>query len=196
MAFSSGSAHVREARAIHVSPKKDETMSNQPHPRTAASAQSHDTVSPSVTDPMVRSIATSGSYTDSQHTTNVDLTGHQIENRAAVSQDKNLARAQRRPWVFNALFFLSGMLEMILALRFVLRLLGASQSSVTQFPSNLGHMLVATLNGIFHDQALGVHNVFELSPLIAILLLALLTWGLSVVDRVVVFTPSGRGSQR
>lgn len=170
-------------------------MRNQPRPRTVASAQSHDTLSPGVADTMVGSIATGGSYVESQQTTDMNLAGHQIEHRAVVSRDRNLGRAQRRCRIINAIFFLSGMLEMILALRFVLHLLGASQSSLTQFPSNFAQVLVAPLNGLFHDQALGIYSVFEPSPLIAILLLALLTWGLAAVDRVVAFTP-GAGRQR
>jgi hypothetical protein len=166
-------------------------MINQSDPRAASAAQARETVNPGMAD------ATMRSYAEGQHTTDVDPTGRQSENRVTVSQDKNLGRVQRRFWIVNALFFLLGMLEMTLALRFVLRLLGASQgSSFTLFPYSLGHVLVAPLNGIFHDQALGARSVFELSPLIAMLLFALLAWGLVAMGRVVVFAPGQSSRQR
>ena len=149
-------------------------MINQPGPRTAPYAQSRETINPDVADAAARSATTGGLYGESRHTTYMDPAGHQVENRVEVSQDKNLGRTNRRSWVGNIISFLLGMLEMTLALRFVFRLLGASQgSSFTQFLYNLSRVFVAPFNGIFHDQALGTHSVFELSTLIAMLLFAL-----------------------
>ena len=53
---------------------------------------------------------------------------------------------------------------MILALRFVFRLLGANQgNSFILFLYQISQVFVAPFNGIFHDQALGTRSVFELS---------------------------------
>jgi YggT family protein len=171
-------------------------MVNQPDPRTTASAQSQETVNPGGEDATVRSATTGGSYGESRQTTYVDPAGNQVESRIEVSQDKNLSRENRRSWVVNILSFLFGALEVILALRFVFRLLGASQdNSFTQFLYNLSHVFVAPFNGIFHDQALGTRSVIELSTLVAMLVYALLTWGLVALSRVV-FAPHESGRQR
>jgi len=171
-------------------------MLNQPDPRTTVYAQSRETASPGGEDATVRSATTDGSYGESRHTTYVDPAGHQIENRVEVYQDTNLRRAKRRSWAVNIISFLSGMLEMVLVLRLVFRLLGASRgSSFTQFLYNPSHLFVAPFNGIFHNQALGTRSVFELSTLIAMLVYALLAWGLVTLSRVV-FAPHESGRQR
>jgi uncharacterized membrane protein len=171
-------------------------MINQPDPRTADSAQSRETVNPGGEDATVRSATTDGSYGESRQTNYVDPAGNLVENRVEVYQDTNLWRANRRSWVTNIISFLVGLLEMILALRAAFRLLGASQdNSFTQFLYNLSHLFVAPFNGIFHDQALGTRSVFELSTLIAMLVYALLAWGLVALSRVV-FAPHESGRQR
>lgn len=171
-------------------------MINQPDPRMAEYAQSRETVTPGGEDATVRSATTDGSYGESRHTTYVDPAGNQVENRVEISQDTNLRRENRRSWVVNIISFLVGLLEVILALRAAFRLLGASQdNSFMQFLYNLSHVFVAPFNGIFHDQALGTRSVFELSTLIAMLVYALLAWGLVALSRVV-FAPHDSGRQR
>ncbi len=172
-------------------------MINQPDPRMAEYAQSRETVTPGGEDSTVRSATTDGSYGESRQTTYVDPAGHQqVENRIEISQDINLSRANRRSWAVNIISFLVGVLEVILALRAAFRLLGASQdSSFMQFLYNLSHVFVSPFNGIFHDQALGTRSVFELSTLIAMLVYALLAWGLVALTRVV-FAPHESGRQR
>lgn len=171
-------------------------MVNQPDPRMATYAQSRETANPGVADATVRSTAMGGSYGESRHTNYVDPAGNQVENQVEVYQDKNLGRANIRSWVANVIYFLLGVLEMILALRFFFRLLGASQdNSFIPFLYNLSHVFVAPFNGIFHDQALGTHSVFEFSTLIAMLVFALLAWGLVALSHVV-FAPNDSGRQR
>jgi len=169
---------------------------NQPDSRRMDNAQSRETVDPGVADSSTRSTATDGSYGESQQTHYVDPTGNQVEKRVEVYQDTNLSRANRRSWVANIISFLLGVLEVVLALRFVFRLLGASQdNSFTLFLYNLSHVFVAPFNGIFHDQTLGTSNVFEFSTLIAMLVFALLAWGLVALSRVV-FAPNESGRRR
>ncbi|HEU5374880.1 MAG TPA: YggT family protein [Ktedonobacteraceae bacterium] len=171
-------------------------MINQPDPRIAEDAQSRERVNPGGEDATVRSTTTSGSSGESRQTTYVDPAGNQVENRVEVYQDKNLSRENRRSWVVNMLSFLFGVLEVLLVLRFFFRLLGASQdNSFTQFLYNLSQVFVAPFNGIFHDQILGTRSVFELSTLVAMLVYALLTWGLVALSRVI-FAPHESGRQR
>ena len=126
----------------------------------------------------------------------MDPAGNQIENRVEVYQDKNVILANSQSWVTNIISFLLGVLEVILALRFVFRLLGASQdNSFLLFLYNLSHVFVAPFHGIFHDQTLGTGNVFELSTLIAMLVSALIAWGLVALSRLV-FAPNESGRQR
>jgi len=167
-------------------------MINQPDSRMTDYAQSRETNNPGVADSTVRSATTDGSYGESRQTHYMDPAGNQVE----VYQDKNLRRANRQSWVSNVVSFLLSVLEVILAMRFVFRLLGASQgNSFILFLYNLSHVFVAPFNGIFHDQTLGTGNVFELSTLIAMLVSALIAWGLVALSRLV-FAPNYSGRQR
>jgi hypothetical protein len=176
--------------------ERNETMINQPDPSTADYAQSRETVNPGVTDNTVRSARTDGSYVESRHANYVDPAGNQVENQVEVYQDKNQGRANIRSWISTIVYFLLGVLEIILALRFLFRLLGASQdNSFILFLYNLSHVFVAPFNGIFNDQIIGTSNVFELSTLIAMLVFALVAWGLVSLSGVV-FGPNYSGRQQ
>lgn len=171
-------------------------MTNQPDSRMTDTVPLRETVNPGVADSTVRSATTDGSYAESRQTYYVDPAGNQAENRVEVYQDTNLIWANRQSWVANIIYFLLSVLEVILALRFVFRLLGASQNnSFILFLYNLSHVFVAPFNGIFHDQTLGTGNVFELSTLIAMLVSALMAWGLVALSRLV-FAPNYSGRQR
>jgi len=171
-------------------------MINQPDPRTDHYAPSREAVNPGVADASVRTNTTGGSYAESRQTHYVDPTGNQVENVVQVYQDTNLRRANRRTWVAKVVYFVLSVLEVILALRFFFRLLGASQDSgFTQFLYNLSHVFVAPFNGIFHDQALGSSSVFEFSTLVSMLIFALLAWGLVALSRVV-FASNDSGRQQ
>jgi len=181
---------------MYVSQGKDETMVNQPDPHMAEYAQSREPVHPGVAAATVRSTAMDGSYGESRQTHYVDPAGNQVGSLVEVYQDKNLSRANIRSWVANVISFLLGVLEVILTLRFLFRLLGASQdNSFTLFLNHLSQVFVAPFNGIFHDQALGTRSVFEFSTLIAMLVFALLAWGLVALSQVV-FAPNDSGRQR
>ena len=171
-------------------------MINQPDPRTTDYSQPRETVNPGVTDGTVRSTTTDGSYVESRHANYVDPAGNQVENQVEVYQDKNQGRANIRSWVATIVYFLLGVLEIILALRFLFRLLGANRdNSFILSLYSLSDVFRAPFNGILNDQVLGTGNVFELSTLIAMLVYALITWGLVALSRVV-FAPNYSGRQR
>lgn len=116
--------------------------------------------------------------------------GQQAESHAESVEDKNLMRANMRYWITRVVYFVLGVLEVIMALRFVFRLLGANQDSVfVTLLYNLSHVFVYPFNGIFNDQSIGRTSVFEVSTLIAMLIYALIAWGLVALGRVV-FAPS------
>ncbi len=176
--------------------RKDKTMINQPDPRITEHTQRQETINPEVVDSTTRSATTDGSRGESRHEHYVNLAGNQIESQVEVYQDTNLRRENRRSWVTTLIYFLLSVLEVILALRLVFRLLGANQSNgFTQFLYNLSQVFVAPFHGIFHDQTLGTGKVFEISTLIAMLIAALIAWGLIALSRVV-FAPNEGGRQR
>ncbi|MBO0780273.1 MAG: YggT family protein [Ktedonobacteraceae bacterium] len=116
--------------------------------------------------------------------------GQQVENRVEYAEDKNLMRANLRYWIATVVYFVLGVLEVIMLLRFVFRLLGANQGSdFVVFLYNLSHVFVYPFNGIFNDQTIGKVSVFEVSTLIAMLVYALVAWGLVALGRVI-FAPS------
>ena len=103
--------------------------------------------------------------------------------------DENARRANIRGRITGITYFILGVLEAILLLRLLFRLLAANEaSSFVVFIYNLSHIFVGPFNGIFNDQALG-RSVFEISTLIAMLIYALLAWGIVSLGRVV-FAPT------
>jgi hypothetical protein len=124
----------------------------------------------------------------------VDPAGNRVENREEVYVDQNLQRANMRFWITRVVYYILAVLEVILGLRFIFRLLGASQGNdFVMFLYNLSHVFVGPFNGIFNDQALG-HSVFEISTIVAMLVYALVAWGIVSLGRVV-FAPNYTGRQ-
>lgn len=79
-------------------------------------------------------------------------------------------------WVF-------GLIEVIIALRFVLRLLGANpDAGFTQIILNLSALPMAPFLAVF-PAAHVKGSVFELSALLAILIYALIAWGIVALIR-------------
>ena len=132
-----------------------------------------------------QSINDNEAYTERQNVGSVDPVGNSVVNQTEVYEDENLRRASLRYWLTALISFLFGVLEVILGLRFVFRLLGANEGS--DFVSslyNFSHVFVAPFNGIFNDQTIGNRSVLELSTLVAILIYALVGWGLISLVRV------------
>lgn len=161
----------------------------------AAAAQLPETVNPGRKNATVSLARTVELNTESQQTHDVDPVGNPV-SFVEASQETNLDRAKRRSWVVNSVSFLLGMLEMVLVLRFFFRLLAADQDkSLLLIPYNLSQVFVAPFQGIFRDQVLGTHSVFELSTLIAMGVFILLAWGLISLS-CAVFVPNDSGRQR
>ncbi len=174
-------------------------MSTTPDPRMQGYDQPTEPVPPTYGQPYgvgnnsVRS--TEGSaYSQSQSENYVDSMGNRVENRVEVYEDKNQNRAYTRYWITTVMYFVLGVLEVIMGLRLLFRLLGANQgNSFIMFLYNLSHVFVGPFNGIFNDQALG-RSVFEISTLVAMLVYALVAWGIVSLGRVI-FAPVQPGRQ-
>ena len=114
-----------------------------------------------------------------------DPAANQSARREAEYVDENARRANLRGRITSIIYFILGVLEVILLLRLLLRLLGANEASgFVVFIYNLSHIFVAPFNGIFNDQALG-RSVFETSTLIAMIVYALLAWGVASLVRLI-----------
>ncbi len=138
--------------------------------------------------------SSNGATAQSQYERYVDPMGNQIEKREEVFVDENQRRANIRHRITNITYYVLGVLEVILLLRLFLRLLGANEdSSFVAFLYNLSHIFVVPFNGIFNDQALG-RSVFETSTLIAMIVYALLAWGIVTLGKLI-FARTGPGAQ-
>jgi len=138
--------------------------------------------------------SSNGANAQSQYENYVDPLGNQVERHESVFVDENLRRANIRSRIKTITYFVLGVLEAILLLRLLFRILGASEvSGFVMFLYNLSHIFVAPFNGIFNDQTLG-RSVFETSTLIAMIVYALLAWGIVSLGRLV-FAPNNPASQ-
>jgi uncharacterized protein YggT (Ycf19 family) len=152
---------------------------NQPYPYPPAGQPPVGGSAYQPADHVVRSSDYGGARAESRSSTYVDANGNIIERRQQVYHDENQRRANIRYWVTAVIYFLLGVLEVILGLRWLFRLLGANTGNgFISFLYSLSHPFVAPFNNMFNDQTLGRQGVFEFSTLIAMLVYALIAWGL------------------
>lgn len=90
--------------------------------------------------------------------------------------------AETQLTVINGVWLILGILEVILGLRFVLKLLGANAaSSFVNLVYSVSRIFVSPFNGIFTTPTLKGNvsvSVFETATLIAIVIYALIVWGI------------------
>lgn len=92
---------------------------------------------------------------------------------ATKTQTSGVVIAQRIVW------FIVGVISVIIALRFALLLLGANQAAgFTDLVYSLSAVFVAPFVGIFGEPTYGT-SVFEISSLLAIAVYMLLGWGIA-----------------
>jgi uncharacterized membrane protein len=98
------------------------------------------------------------------------------EKTSATSSDEN------RLTVINGIWLVLGIFEVLLAFRFFLKLLGANPSSgFTEFIYGVSGPLSAPFRGIFSAPTTEgdiTTSVFETSTLVAIIVYAILAWGI------------------
>jgi uncharacterized protein YggT (Ycf19 family) len=83
----------------------------------------------------------------------------------------------------QVVWFLAGLVDVILAIRFVMKLLAANPASgFVSFMYNLSEPLIAPFRGIFGTPATG-GSVLEPASLVAIVIYSLIAWGLVALIR-------------
>lgn len=86
------------------------------------------------------------------------------------------------------IYFLFGILEVLLAFRLVLKLLGASTASgFVRFVYGFTRIFIFPFEGIFHravSEGIETASVLEPSTIVAIIVYALIAWGIVVLVRV------------
>lgn len=111
-------------------------------------------------------------------------------NTGAVSTDRHSqvhteVRAPMEVVVSRVIMFVFGVIEVLIAIRFVLMLLGANaESGFTKMIYGLSGVFMAPFITIFNTQQAG-GAVFEWSALVAIAVYALVAWGLVALIRAV-----------
>ena len=92
-------------------------------------------------------------------------------------QEGRLEIVRRRgiyAWIINGIYFLVGALEILLMLRFLLRITGANpQNEFTQFIYNLSAPFMAPFSTLFISPTT---NIFDVNIIIAIIVYSLAGW--------------------
>lgn len=95
-------------------------------------------------------------------------------------QKQSVAHRERTPGILiaqRAIWFIVGVVNIVIAVRFVLLLLGANQAAgFTDFVYSVSAPFVAPFVGIFGEPAYG-KSVFEVSSILAIVIYFLVAWG-------------------
>jgi len=105
--------------------------------------------------------------------TKVGDTSIQKQTVATAVHTPGVVLAQRVVW------FIVGFISVIIAIRFILLLLGANQSAgFTDFVYSFSNIFVAPFTGIFGQPTYGT-SVFEISSLLAIVIYLLVGWGIT-----------------
>jgi hypothetical protein len=112
------------------------------------------------------------------HRTYIDSNGNMVEREEQIFEDPKLARVNILDRTARILYFIIGLIEVLLLLRFLFRLLGAGNTGFVSMIYNLTSPLIIPLNGIFNDQSLSRMNVLEVSTLLAMVVWSLIGWGL------------------
>jgi len=115
------------------------------------------------------------------------ITANENSNNSAVERP-----AKRQATSYQTagylIYFIFGVLDVILAFRFVFKLLGANPSSgFVDFIYNLSAIFVAPFAGIFNTSLANgdvTTSVFEPATLVALIVYAILAWGIVALIRV------------
>ncbi|HVB61386.1 MAG TPA: hypothetical protein VNE61_09365 [Ktedonobacteraceae bacterium] len=177
-------------------------MSNQPYqpdPRVPDYPGASDQTVPNApvygANDTVRSYNNNGIAAQSERESYVDPMGNRVEQHTEVAEDTNLQRANIRYWITRVIYFILGVLEVIMLLRFIFKLLSANAGNgFVAFLYNLSYVFVAPFNSMFTNPSEG-KIVFEITTLIAMLVYALVAWGLVALGRLI-FAPNYSGRQR
>lgn len=111
-----------------------------------------------------------------QRTVEQEVVGDQVVERTSVTQ-ANATPARKANKIMQVVYYIEGLILALLALRFVLRLLGASAaSSFVSFIYSITYPFVAPFFGMFRSQIGYGAARLEFETLVAIAVYALLTY--------------------
>jgi hypothetical protein len=118
-----------------------------------------------------------------------DATDRRSEVHTEVRRPIEVVLARLVMWVFGAI-------EILIAIRFVFKLFGAStESAFVQFIYTASGYFMAPFEAIFESQKVD-GSVFELSALVAIAIYALVAWGIVALIRAVTPRAQSRTVER
>lgn len=119
---------------------------------------------------------------ESEETTKETQVSQQGDTQVVREKTSEASSAENRMTVVNGIWVVLGIFEVLLAFRFFLKLLGANPlSGFTQFVYNASGPLSAPFRGIFSTptaQGDITTSVFETSTLVAMIVYALVAWGI------------------
>ncbi len=108
-----------------------------------------------------------------------DANGNLVERQEQVFDDPYTRRNNGLDRTARIIYFVLGVLEIMLALRFIFRLTSADTTNgFANFIFSFTNPFVAPFNGIFNDQALTRTGVVEISTLLAMAIIALVAYGI------------------
>jgi uncharacterized protein YggT (Ycf19 family) len=123
-----------------------------------------------------------------------DAAGNLVERQEQVFDDPYARRLNVLDRTARIIYFVMGVLEVLLALRFLFRVINAETTNgLVNFVYNFTAPFVAPFNGIFNDQSLQRGSLIEISTLLAMVLYSILTYGI-IQLLYLLFTP-GRSSR-
>lgn len=108
--------------------------------------------------------------------------GQVVAQDVVVSEqvDRATARASSANWLASLVYFLTGLLGFLLAIRIVLKLLAANpDSGFTRFIYGLSGPFVAPFAGIVGTPSADNGSVLEVSTLIALVVYLIVGWGIA-----------------
>jgi uncharacterized protein YggT (Ycf19 family) len=109
-----------------------------------------------------------------------DQAGSLVEKQEQVSDDPYQRRLNLINRTTRLLYFVLSLIEVLLALRFLFRLINADATTgFANFIYNFTSPLVGPFNGIFNDQALNRAGVLEISTLVAMAIYCLVGYGIA-----------------
>src|SRR5437764_13121477 len=83
----------------------------------------------------------------------------------------------------QAVWWIVGFIDVLIAIRFILKLFGANPAPFVRFIYDVTWPLVAPFHGIFNTSQVGV-SVFETESLVAIAIYTLIGWGIVSIVRI------------
>lgn len=130
----------------------------------------------------------------------VTPSGEVVGQDVVVSESVDNVEARRSSanWISGLVYFVFGVIEILIALRVLLKLIAANpDSGFTRFIYNVTGPFVAPFAGIVGEPATGGGSVFEISSVLAIVVYLLLSWGIVKLLQLLIDRPaSGTSATR